>query len=343
MPKAKGCIKEDTGKVALAEYELGDPGPGQVLVRPTLTTICGSDIHITDDIPEVPPGMPMGHEAVGIVEAVGEGVERHRAGDKVVMSCLSSCGHCVACSNDELNLCETFGAPMNLVLGAQADLVMINGADFSMAALPPSVDDKAGVLISDILSTGFGACERGGIKAGSTVAIFAQGPVGLCATLGAKYYGAERIIAVESIPERIAMAKRFGATDIVAPEGAVETILELTGGRGVDVAIEALGKQVTFSNCCKSVRLGGTVSSVGVYGGVDALALPTDGTFIHRRLVTTLCPAGRQRLEYLLGLIDDGKIDPTPLFTHEMPLEQIVDAYDLFRARRDGVMKIAII
>jgi alcohol dehydrogenase len=342
MPKAKGCIKEDTGKVALAEYELADPGPGQVLVRPTLTTICGSDIHITDDIPEVPAGMPMGHEAVGIVEAVGDGVERHKVGDKVVMSCLSSCGHCIPCSDDEPNICETFGSPMNLVLGAQADLVTINGADFSMAALPPSVDDKAGVLISDILSTGFGACERGGVKAGSTVAVFAQGPVGLCATLGAKHYGAERIIVVESIPERVAMAIQFGATDIVSPENAVETILELTSNRGVDVAIEALGKQVTFESCCRVARLGGTVSSIGVYGGIDTLSLPTDGSFIHRRLVTTLCPAGRERLEYLLGLIDSGTVDPTPLFTHDMPLDSIVDAYDLFRSRRDGVMKIAI-
>lgn len=342
MPKAKGCIKEDTGKVAIAEYELGDPGPGQILVRPTLTTICGSDIHIADHIADVPAGTPMGHEAVGIVEAVGDGVQRHRKGDKVVMSCLQSCGHCTPCTHGEPGICSTFASPMNLVLGAQADLVMMNGADFSAAALPPSVDDKAGVLVTDILSTGFGACERGGVEKGSVVAVFAQGPVGLCATLGASFYGAQRIIAVESIPARIEMAKRFGATDIVAPADAVEEIAELTGGRGVDVAIEALGKQITFSNCCKVARLGGTVSSVGVYGDIDALKIPTDGSFIHRRLVMTLCPGGRERLEYLLRLIDDGKIDPTPLFTHEMGLDRIVDAYDIFREHRDGVMKIAL-
>ena len=163
MPIAKGCIKQDKGKVALAEYELADPGSGQALIRPTLTTICGSDIHITDDIPDVPVGTPMGHEAVGIVEAIGEGVEKIGVGDKVVVSCLQSCGHCEPCTHDAMNVCSTFAAPMNLVLGAQADLFMVNGADHSIAALPPSVNDKAGVLVSDILSTGFGACERGGV------------------------------------------------------------------------------------------------------------------------------------------------------------------------------------
>jgi threonine dehydrogenase-like Zn-dependent dehydrogenase len=342
MPKVRGCIKSDIGAVALADYELGDPGPGQALVRPTLTTICGSDIHIIEDIPEVPAGMPMGHECVGIVEAVGDGVERIAPGDKVVVCCLQSCGHCDPCTHDEMNLCATLGAPMNLVLGAQAEAVLVNGADFSVSPLPPSVDEKAGVLVADVLSTGFGAVERGGVRAGSSVAVFAQGPVGLCATIAAKHYGAERIVAVESIPERVALARRFGATDVVAPETAVEEIRELTGGAGVDVAVEALGKQITFENCCHVARLGGTISSVGVYGGVDRLSLPTDGSFIHRHLVTTFCPAGRARLEYLLGLIDSGAIDPTPMFTHEMALDDIVAAYELFRGRREGVVKIAV-
>ncbi len=342
MPTAKGCVKVEKGTVALTEYELGDPGPGQILVHPTLTTICGSDIHMVDDIPDVPQGTPMGHEAVGIVEAIGDGVNTVAVGDRIVMSCLQSCGECHTCSQGDLSICETFAAPMNLVLGAQADLVMINGADHSVAPLPPSVDDRAGVLVSDVLSTGFGACERGGVRPGSTVAIFAQGPVGLCATLGAKYYGAERIIVVESIPQRIEMARSFGATDVVSPDTAVESILEQTGGRGGDVAIEALGKQITFENCCKVARFGGTISSVGVYGGIDALSLPTDGTFIHRSLVMTFCPAGRERLEFLLGLIDAGRVDPTPLFTHELRLDAVVEAYDLFRSRRDGVMKVAL-
>ncbi|MEE8312553.1 MAG: zinc-binding dehydrogenase [Candidatus Binatia bacterium] len=342
MPRVKTCVKEDTGQVALTEHNLPDPGPGQALIRTTMTTICGSDIHICDDIPEVPLGMPMGHEGVGIVEAVGEGVERFRPGDKVVACCLMSCGSCGRCTDDQMGLCETLGAPMNLVFGAQGEAFICSGADYSLARLPEAVDDRQGMFVADILSTGFGAIERGELRAGQSVAIFAQGPVGLCATLGAKHYGAEPIIAVEGLPERREMAKRLGATHVVSPGNAHEEIMKITGGRGVDLAVECLGKQETFENCCKVTRLGGTVSSVGVYAGIPSLSLPTDGSFVHRKIVTTFCPAGSERLEFLLDLIQAGKVDPTPMLTHESSLANIVDSYDQFRHRHDGVIKIAI-
>lgn len=342
MPKVNCCIKEDTGKVALTEVDLPDPGPGEALIRTTLTTICGSDIHICDDIPEVPVGMPMGHEGVGIVEAVGEGVERFKVGDKVVACCLKSCGECTPCSDGDPAICETHGAPMNLVFGAQAEAFMVGGADRTLARLPAGVDDRQAVFVADILSTGFGALERGGIKPGQSVAIFAQGPVGLCATIGARHYGAEPIIAVEALPERQEMARRLGATHVIEPAGAVDAIMEITSGRGVDLAVECLGKQETFENCCRVTRLGGTISSVGVYAGIPALSLPTDGSFVHRRLVTTFCPAGSERLDYLLGLIDSGKIDPSQMITHDSSLSSIVTDYDIFRERREGVIKMAI-
>jgi len=342
MPNVQVCIKEKQGQVGLTSMDIPDPGPGQALVRTTMTTICGSDIHIADDIPEVPDGMPMGHEAVGIVEAVGEGVERFKPGDRVVSCCLMSCGSCVRCTGGEENICEALGSPMNLVFGAQGEAFNVSGADFTLAKVPSTIDDRQAVLVADILSTGFGGSERGDLRAGQSVAIFAQGPVGLCATMGARYYGGEPIIAVEGLPERQEMAKRFGATHVVAPERAVDEIMEITGGKGVDLAIEALGIQQTFENCCKVTRLGGTVSSLGVYAGIPSLPLSTDGSFVHRKLVTTFCPAGTERMSFLLGLIDSGKIDPTPLFTHERRLADIVDCYDLFRQRRDGVMKIAV-
>ncbi len=342
MPRVKLCVKEDKGKVSLTEFDYPDPGPGQALVRTSLTTICGSDIHIVDDIEEVMAGTPMGHEAVGVVEAVGEGVERFKPGDRVVACCLTSCGQCERCSGGELQLCSTYGSPMNLLFGAQGEAFLVNSADVSMAHIPDGVDDRGAIFAADILSTGLGAIERAGLEQGQSVAIFAQGPVGLCATMAASFVGAEPIIAVESIPERVAMAKRLGAHEVVSPENAVEEIMKLTGAAGVDVAVEALGKQVTFENCCRATRLGGTVSSVGVYGGLDHLILPLDPGFIQRRIVTTLCPAGRERLEYLIGLIESGKIDPRPLFTHDRPLDDIVDCYDLFRRHADGVIKLAL-
>jgi alcohol dehydrogenase len=343
MPTAHGCVKEGPGEVAYTDYEIPDPGPGQALVRSSLTTICGSDIHIVDEIPEVPPGLPMGHEVIGNIEAVGDNVERFSAGDRVAISCLLGCGTCAPCHRGEQSVCETLAAPMNVLFGGQADLVLVNFIDSNAAVIPPSIDDKRALLATDILSTGFGAAERGGIKGGETVAIFAQGPVGLCATLGASHYGAERIIVVESIPDRVEMAKRFGATDAVGPENAVEEIMALTGGKGVDVAIEALGLQVTFENCCRVTRFGGVVSSVGVYAGVGGnLSLPVDGTFMHRTIMTTLCPSGTDRLEHLFTLFESGEVDPTPLFTHELALTDVAEGYDRFRAHADGVLKFAM-
>jgi alcohol dehydrogenase len=343
MPRVRSCIKAAPHQVALDTIDLPDPGPGQVLVRTTLATICGSDLHIRDDIPEVPVGMPMGHEGVGIVEAVGPGVERLRPGDRVVSCCLQSCGTCEECATLEPSVCSTFGAPLNLLFGTQGEAFLVGGADATVAHVPAGMSDSVAVLAADVLSTGFGAIERAGVRPGQSVAIFAQGPVGLCATMAARHYGAGPIIVVDSIPSRLDLASRFGATHAFAPQEAVEGILAVTHGKGVHVAVEALGKQETFENCCRVVRFGGTVSSVGVYGGLGALRLPTDGTFVHRSLITTFCPAGSKRVQSLLALIESGRIDPAPLVTHTMKLDRIVDAYDAFAKRADGCVKIAIV
>ena len=341
MPNVRACIKEGPGKVSFAEVALPDPGPGQALIRTTLTTICGSDIHIVDDFDMIPPGMPMGHESIGIVEAVGEGVALKK-GDRIVAACLTGCGSCERCLDDEPQVCSTHGAPMNLLFGGQGEAFILNGADFSSAPVPSSIDDRQALFVSDIMSTGFAAIERAGMKEGQSVAVFAQGPVGLCATAAAKTYGAGLIIAVESIPERIAMAKRLGAHHVVAPDKAVDEIMNLTGGRGVDVAVEALGKQTTLDNCFRVTRFGGTVSSVGVYGTEGTVSVPLDGSFYHRRFITTLCPTGRKRFDYLLRLIGDGKVDLTPMFTHDLALKDVEKGYDIFRRHADGVIKIAL-
>ena len=342
MPNIRACVKEGPRKVSFTELALPDPGPGQALIRTTLTTICGSDIHIVDEFDQIPAGIPMGHESVGIVEAVGDGVETLKKGDRVVAACLTGCGSCARCLDDEPQVCITHGAPMNLLFGGQGEAFLLNGADTSCSHIPASIDDRQALFVSDIMSTGFGAIERARMKEGQSVAIFAQGPVGLCVTAAAKTYGAGLIIAVESIPERVAMAKRLGAHHVVSPQDAVEEIMRLTNAAGVDVAVEALGKQVTLDNCFRVTRLGGTVSSVGVYGTEGSITVPIDGSFIHRTFVTTLCPTGRKRLDYLLKLIGDGKTDLTPLFTHDMKLADVEKGYDIFRRHADGVIKIAL-
>jgi Sec-independent protein secretion pathway component TatC len=203
--------------------------------------------------------------------------------------------------------------------------------------------ERRGVLFAtDIMSTGFGAIEAAALRYGDSVAIFAQGPVGLCVTAAARARGAGLIVAVESIPARVAMAKRLGADRVVEPAGAVEAILALTGGKGVDVAVEALGNQVTLEGAARVTRFGGTVSSVGVYSLFPTVALPTDGTFLHRRFVTTLCPSGADRLRRMMDVVRYGKVDLTPLFTHHLKLRDTPAGYDLFRSRREGVIKIAL-
>ena len=342
MPSSLTCVKSGPDQVAMTQIPYPDePGPGQALIRTTLSTICGSDIHIVDEMP-IPPGTPMGHEAVGVVEAVGVGVTAFKKGDRVAVSCLVCCGYCTRCMEGNQSVCETFNAPANLVFGAQGEYFLVNGAQASMAKIPDSLEDEQVLFTTDIMSTGFAAIERAGIRGGDSVAIFAQGPVGLCATAGARALGAGLIIGVESIPERVAMSKRMGADVVVDPARAVQEIMALTGNRGVDIAVEALGKQATFENACAVARIGGTVSSVGVYAGLETLSLPLGGGFLHRRIVTTLCPAGTERLTRLMALISGNKVDLRPLLTHSMKLSETVEGYNMFRQRQGGVLKIAL-
>ncbi|MEO9254919.1 MAG: zinc-binding dehydrogenase [Tepidiformaceae bacterium] len=342
MPTSQTCVKTGPGKVAMAQIPYPDePGPGQALIKTTLSTVCGSDIHIVDEMP-IPGGVPMGHEAVGVVYAVGSGVTAIKTGDRVTVSCLVCCGFCERCMGGEQQLCQTYNAPANLVFGAQGEYFLVNGAQTSTAKIPDTLEDEQVLFTTDIMSTGFGAIERAEIKAGDSVAIFAQGPVGLCATAGARALGAGLIIAVESIPERVEMAKRLGADVVVEPNDAVAKIMALTNNKGVDIAVEALGKQATFENACNVVRLGGTVSSVGVYASEESLMVPLGGSFIQRKIVTTLCPVGTERLTRLMAMLGTGKVDLRPLLTHSMRISETVEAYDLFRERRGGVLKIAL-
>ncbi|HEY2732997.1 MAG TPA: zinc-binding dehydrogenase [Polyangiales bacterium] len=342
MSKVKTVVKAGPGQVELIDRELPGPKPGQALIRTTLSTVCGSDLHMVDDFPMAPAGQPQGHEAVGIVEDVGEGVTRIKKGDRVVTSCLIGCGHCHVCLAGDLCMCRTYKAPMNVLFGCQAEAFVVNSADLNMAVVPKDLSDKQALFTGDIMSTGFAAIERAHLKPGQSVAIFAQGPVGLCATAAAKFYGASRIITVESVPERVAMSKKLGATDVVDPEGAVDKIKELTKNQGVDVAVEALGREVTLESCLKVIRHGGTVSSVGVYPNMKAFSLPVNAIFSQFTFVTSMCPGGTERLNYLLGLIQSGKVDLTPLWTHDRKLSDIANVYEMFRKRQDGALKIAL-
>lgn len=341
-------VKAADGVLEAHDLELPAPRDHEVLIEVRMATVCGSDLHFLDDFP-MPRGverLPMGHEAVGVVAAAGSAVRGVGEGDRVIASCMYGCGACRNCQRGLVGLCETYGkvpGMSNILAGCQGERFLVPHADVNVVRVPDDLADEAAILATDIMSTGFAAVERGGLRAGDSVAVFAQGPVGLCATAAARALGAGLIVAVERVPERVAMARRLGADVVFDPDDALEGIREVTDRRGVDVAIEALGHRDTFAAALQAARLDGTVSSVGVYAHDRALELPVGATFYQRRIVTTLCPCGSDRLQALIALLRTGRTGLEALFTHRLPLSRTDEAYELFKHRRDGAIKIALV
>lgn len=328
-------------------------GPGEALIRVTLTTICGTDLHILRGEYPVRPGLIIGHEPVGVIEELGAGVSGYTLGERVLVGAITPCGQCNACLSGNLAQCghgagyEAIGGWRfgNTINGSQAEYLLVPNAQANLAKIPDGVTDEQVVLLADIASTGFGGAESAGIRIGDAVAVFAQGPIGLCASIGARLMGAALVIGVDGDDRRLEMAKTMGV-DVVLDHRKVDVLAEikrLTRGLGVDAAIEALGAQQTFETALRSLRPGGTLSSLGVYSG--KLSLPYEafaaGLGDHR-IVTTLCPGGKERMRRLIEMVRSGKIDLRPLLTHRYTLDKIGDAYKLFGDRRDGVMKVAI-
>jgi threonine dehydrogenase-like Zn-dependent dehydrogenase len=317
------------------------------VVQVRLTTICGTDIHIVKGEYPIEPGTVIGHEAVGVIHELGSGVTGYHLGQRVLIGAITPCGQCEACLSGHTSQC---GGPIggwrfgNTIDGVQAEFVRVPFAQANLAVVPDALADEDVLLLADIASTGFAAAESGRIRLGDTVAVFAEGPIGLCATLGARLMGASEIIAVDRDLHRLEMAQYFGASAVISADGdVVGKIREQTCGRGVDVAIEALGTQETFENALRVLRPGGTLSSVGVYSG--HLRIPLEGFAAglgDHTIVTTLCPGGKERMYRLMRLVAARRIDLTPLFTHVFPLEEIEQAYELFGSRRENVLKVAI-
>jgi threonine dehydrogenase-like Zn-dependent dehydrogenase len=233
----------------------------------------------------------------------------------------------------------------NTIDGCQAEYVRVPDAMVNLAPVPDSLTDEQVLMCPDIMSTGFSGVERAGVRIGDTVAVFAQGPIGLCATVGARLSGASTIIAVDSLTERLAMSRKLGADHCVdfKKSEPVDEIMRLTDGRGVDVAIEALGTQATFESCLRVLRPGGTLSSLGVYSSDLRIPLgPLSAGLADTTIVTTLCPGGKERMRRLMSAIESGRADLRSLVTHRFKLDQIKEAYELFAHQRDGVLKVAI-
>jgi threonine dehydrogenase-like Zn-dependent dehydrogenase len=328
-------------------------GVGEAVLRITLTTICGTDLHILRGEYPVKPGLVIGHEPVGVITELGPGITGYAVGDRVLVGAITPCGQCQGCLSGHLSQCGhgsgyqalggwRFG---NTINGAQAEYLLVPNAQANLAKIPEELTDEQVVLLADIASTGFSGAESGGVKIGDAVVVFAQGPIGLCATAGARLMGAALVIGVDGDEARLKMAQRMGA-NVVLDYRAVdvkEEVKRLTNG-GADVAIEALGTQQTFEQALRCLRPGGTLSSLGVYAG--KLHIPYDAFAAgigDYRIVTTLCPGGKERMRRLMEVVRHGRVDLTPLLTHRYALNDIVEAYQLFGERRENVVKVAII
>jgi alcohol dehydrogenase len=319
--------------------------PTDAIVRVTKTTICGTDLHILKgDVATCQPGRILGHEGVGIVDKVGTAVTEFKAGDRVLISCVSACGKCAYCRKQMYSHCTTGGWILgNSIDGTQAEFVRTPHADSSLYHIPAGADEEALVMLSDILPTGF-ECGvlNGKVEPGSTVAIVGSGPIGLAALLTAQFYSPAEIIMVDLDDNRLAVAKHFGATSTVnSSDGkAVEAIMKMTDKRGVDTAIEAVGVPATFELCEKIVAPGGNIANIGVHGKKVDLHLESlwdRNISITTRLVDTAT------IPMLFKTVSSRKIDPKLLITHRFKLDKILDAYETFgNAAKTKALKVII-
>jgi alcohol dehydrogenase len=315
------------------------------LVRILKTTICGTDLHIMKgDLPEVKEGRILGHEGVGIIEAVGSSVSNFKKGDHVIISCVTSCGKCEYCKKGMYSHCEKGGWILGYMIdGTQAEYVRIPYADNSLYAIPAGADEEALVMLSDILPTGF-ECGvlNGQVKPGDTIAIVGAGPVGMAALLTAQFYTPAEIIVIDQDENRLHVAKTFGATHTInsSAENAVDKVMILTNGKGVDTAIEAVGLPATFELCESIISAGGHIANIGVHGKSVTLHLETlwsRNISITTRLVDTVTTP------MLFKTVQSKRIEPKKLITHRFKLDQMIKAYDTFEhAAKEKALKVIL-
>ncbi|ABD11608.1 theronine dehydrogenase-like Zn-dependent dehydrogenase [Frankia casuarinae] len=336
------------GKAGVIEKPIPKPGPTDAIVRTTSALICTSDVHTVRGAIPVPEGRALGHEAVGVVHDLGAAVTGFEAGERVAVGALTPCFHCGPCQRGFSTQCQGMLGGYKFTTqrdGNMAEYFLVNNAAANLARIPADLPDEKAVYATDMLSTGFGGAENAQLRLGESVAIFAQGPVGLSATIGCRLLGAGLIIAVEGRPERQELARRFGADVVVDPAAGdvVNQILDLTGGVGVDGAIEALGHPQTFEDCIRVTKPGGRISNIGYHGENPApLQIPLEPFGLgmsDKKILTSLCPGGSDRLERIFTLMRSGRVDPTPMTTHEFGFDEIERAFSMMETKEDGVIK----
>lgn len=343
----KAFVMQSLERVGFMEKPIPQAGPNDAIIKTTRALICTSDSHTVHGAIGERTNLTLGHEAVGVVYQVGSNVKIFKPGDRVVVGAITPDWGDVA---SQAGHSSQSTAPLggwkfsNSKDGVFAEYFHVNEADANMALIPEDVSDDMATYCADMLTTGFMGAENGNVPIGGTVAVFAQGPVGLMATAGARLRGAGLIIAVESVPARQKLARHYGADLVVdfSKEDVVQRILDLTAGIGVDTAIEALGSDISFQNAIKVTKAGGTISNIGYHGQGDFVHIPRVEWGVgmaEKTIKTGLCPGGRLRMERMLRLLQMKRVDPTPMTSHTFAFNDLDKAFEIMDKKKDGVIK----
>jgi threonine dehydrogenase-like Zn-dependent dehydrogenase len=352
MPEMmRAFVMHGIGKVGFMEKPVPEPGPTDAVIKTTKALICTSDTHTVAGAIGERSNLTLGHEAVGIVAKVGQAVQGVREGDRVAVNAITPCYTCANCLRAFPSQCQQMLGGWrfaNTKDGVFAPYFHVNNAAANLAPIPAAVPDEIAVYTSDMMSTGFIGAEHANIPIGGTVAVFAQGPVGLMATVGTRLLGAGLIIAAENVPRRQELARHFGADLVIdfTTQDPVQAILDLTNSQGVDAAIEALGSQATFEACIKATRPGGTISNVGYHGHGEYVKIPRLAWGVgmsDHTIRTALCPGGKERMQRLLRLLETGRVNPTPLTTHTFAFDELETAFHMMQTKEDGMIKPLIV
>jgi threonine dehydrogenase-like Zn-dependent dehydrogenase len=344
-------VMKQVGEVGMMEKPIPEPGPNDAVVKTTAALICTSDTHTVAGAIGERANLTLGHESVGIIYKLGKEVKGLKEGDRVAVNAITPCYVCENCLRGYSSQCtQMLGGWKfaNVKDGAMAEYFHVNQAQANLAPIPSSIPDEKAVYCCDMMSTGFVSAEHAQIPLGGTVVIFGQGPVGMMSTVGARLLGAARVIGVDTVPKRKELARHFGADVVVdfKEQDAVQAILDLTDGKGVDSAIEALGSQKTFEDCVRVTRPGGTISNVGYHGHGDYVSIPRLAWGVgmsDQTIRTGLCPGGAERMRRLLLLIESGRVDPTPLTSHRFAFGEIERAFRMMQTKEDGMIKPLIL
>jgi threonine dehydrogenase-like Zn-dependent dehydrogenase len=344
----KAFVMKKIGSVGVIEKPVpADPGPNDAIIKTSAALVCTSDVHTVKGAIGERTDQTLGHEACGVVDKVGSAVTLFKPGDRIVVGAITPCYKCQNCQRGFTSQC---GEPLggwkfaNIKDGSFAEYFHVNDADANLTLIPDGVSDEAACYATDMMTTGFKGAENADIILGGSAAVFGLGPVGQMAVAGARLLGAGLVIAIDNVPNRLELAKEYGADVLInyAETDAVEEILKLTDGEGVDSAMEAVGAQAALENCIKVTRPGGTISNLGYHGEGDYLKIPRlewGVGMAEKTIKTLLCPGGSERMTRLIRLIQSGRVDPTKMTSHRFKFEEVEKAFWMMDTKEDNMFK----